>query len=241
MICIDECDRIFDLLSTCVEIDWEEAGRLYTKDYWAVQYRLDDSLYNSFRIGASLTEEVVACLLGGYGMKAEMGLWAFHRLKNKQLINRRTTQETLEEAIAQPFWVNGRELHYRFPGQKASYIYDFLQRGDIREMEMLSGSELRERLLTVRGVGPKTASWIARNYSECNDVAIVDIHLYRAGRLAGFISPEWDIRKDYYKIEESFLSFCESINASPSRMDSSIWSQMKGSGRRALKMLNPQR
>ena len=79
-----------------------------------------------------------------------------------------------------------------------------------------------------------------RNYSECNDVAIVDIHLYRAGRLAGFISPEWDIRKDYYKIEESFLSFCESINASPSRMDSIIWSQMKGSGRRALKMLNPQ-
>ena len=135
MICIDECDRIFDLLSTCVEIDWEEAGRLYTKDYWAVQYRLDDSLYNSFRIGASLTEEVVACLLGGYGMKAEMGLWAFHRLKNKQLINRRTTQETLEEAIAQPFWVNGRELHYRLHRQKASYIYDFLQRGDIREME----------------------------------------------------------------------------------------------------------
>ena len=83
MICIDECDRIFDLLSTCVEIDWEEAGRLYTKDYWAVQYRLDDSLYNSFRIGASLTEEVVACLLGGYGMKAEMGLWAGEgRLRN---------------------------------------------------------------------------------------------------------------------------------------------------------------
>lgn len=236
---IDECDRILDLLSTCDEIDWEEAGQLYTKDYWAVQYRLDDSFYPSSRLGSCLKEEVVACLLGGYGMKAEMGLWAFHRLKNMQLINRRTARGTLEEAIAQPFWVNGRELRYRFPGQKASYIYDFLQRNDIREMEMLSGSELRERLLTVRGVGPKTASWIARNYSECEDVAIVDIHIYRAGRLAGFISPEWDIRKDYYKIEESFLSFCKSIDAIPSRMDSIIWNQMKESGRRAIKMLNP--
>lgn len=152
MTCIDECDRIFNLFNTCNGIDWDEAGRLYTKDYWAVQYRLDDNVYPSFRLGASLTEEVVACLLGGYGMKAEMGLWAFHRLKNMHLINRRTTRVKLEEVIAQPFCVNGRELHYRFPGQKASYIYDFLQRNDISEMEMLSGSELRKRLLTVRGV-----------------------------------------------------------------------------------------
>ena len=239
MICIDECDRLCELFHKCAEIDWEEAGKLYTKDYWALQYRLDDTPELSYCLGASLTEEVVACLLGGYGMKAELGLLAFHRLKNMKLINSRTSLRALEEAITQPFRVNGRETHYRFPGQKASYIQSFLQRDDIREMEMMNGNELRDRLLTVKGIGLKTASWIARNYLGCDDVAIIDIHIYRAGRLAGFIAPDWDIKKDYYKIEESFLCFCESIKARPSRMDNIIWNQMKESSHRVIKMLNP--
>lgn len=235
---IDEREKLTELSHLLNNINWQEAGRRFTKSYWEVQYHLDDSSLPDHCLGSNLQEEVVACLLGGYGMKAELGLLAFHRIKNLRLIHTGTTQEEIEDAISAPFRLNGKEVHYRFSRQKAKYIFWFLQRDDTDELERLCGSRLRDRLLTVKGIGPKTASWIARNYGNCEDVAIVDIHIYRAGRLAGFVSREWDIQKDYYKIEESFLDFCHSINALPSKMDSIMWNQMKESNRRAIELLN---
>ena len=235
---IDECEAVCNLSHTLKGIDLEEAGRLYTKSYWGVQYYLAEQSPYSFRLGSTLLEEVVACLLGGYGLKAEMGLLAFHRMKNLRLIRSGVTLEEIDDAISQPFKLNGRSVHYRFPHQKAKFIYTFLQRPDIGEFENIHGSTLRNKLMTVNGIGPKTASWIARNRGEGEDVAIVDIHIYRAGRLAGFIDPKWDIRKDYFKIEESFLEFCHSMDALPSKMDTIMWNQMKASSRRAIELLN---
>lgn len=235
---IDECEKINKLSSLLSNMNCEEAGRRFTKSYWEVQYYLDDSSYDCFKLGSNLKEEVVACLLGGYGLKAELGLLAFHRVKNFRLIHRGVSLSEIEDAISAPFRWEGRDVHYRFSNQKAKYIYWFLQRDDIDEMENMYGSMLRNRLLTVKGIGPKTASWIARNYGNCEDVAIVDIHIYRAGRLAGFVNPKWDMQKDYYKIEESFLDFCHSINALPSKMDSIMWNQMKESNKRAIELLN---
>lgn len=235
---IDECKKVSELVELLSDIDWNEAGRRFTKSYWEVQYHLDDTSLPDYCLGSNLREEVVACLLGGYGLKAELGLLAFHRIKNLRLINEHATLQEIEDAISLPFKLNGRDVHYRFSRQKSRYVYYFLQRDDIEELEALCGSRLRDRLLTVKGIGPKTASWIARNYGNCEDVAIVDIHIYRAGRLAGFVNREWDIQKDYYKIEESFLDFCHSINALPSKMDSIMWSQMKESNRRAIELLN---
>ncbi len=234
----DECDKMYELSQILTDIDWEDAGRLYTKSYWELQYYLAKQNSYSFRLGSNLLEEIVACLLGGYGLKAEMGLLAFHRMRNLHLIRPDVSLPEIERAISRPFRLNGRKVHYRFPHQKAKYIYSFLQRNDIEEFESAYGSKLRNKLMSVNGIGPKTASWIARNYGNCEDVAIVDIHIYRAGRLAGFIDRSWDIQRDYFKIEESFLEFCHSINASPSKMDSIMWSQMKASSRRAIELLN---
>lgn len=236
--CIDERDKILELSHLLTDIDWEEAGRRFTKSYWEVQYYLDESTDKDYKLGSNLKEEVVACLLGGYGLKAEIGLLAFHRIKNLRLIRRDVRLEEIEDAISAPFRWDGKEVHYRFSRQKSKYIFWFLQRNDITEMETLCGSQLRNRLITIKGIGPKTASWIARNYGNCEDVAIVDIHIYRAGRLAGFVNPKWDIQRDYYKIEESFLDFCHSINALPSKMDSIMWNQMKASNKRAIELLN---
>ena len=236
--CFDECEKISEMSRILSEIDCNEAGRRFTKSYWEVQYLLDDTTCANYKLGSNLKEEVVACLLGGYGLKAELGLLAFHRIKNLRLICQEASFEDIEDAISAPFRWDGRDIHYRFSRQKAKYIYGFLQRSDIEEMEMMSGAKLRERLMTVKGIGPKTASWIARNQGNCEDVAIVDIHIYRAGRLAGFVNPRWDMQKDYYKIEESFLDFCHSINALPSKMDSIMWNQMKESNRRAIELLN---
>ena len=236
--CFDECEKISELTRILSEIDCNEAGRRFTKSYWEVQYLLDETTCANYKLGSNLKEEVVACLLGGYGLKAELGLLAFHRIKNLRLICQEASFEDIEDAISAPFRWEGRDIHYRFSRQKAKFIYGFLQRNDIEEMEMMSGAKLRERLMTVKGIGPKTASWIARNQGNCEDVAIVDIHIYRAGRLAGFVNPRWDMQKDYYKIEESFLDFCHSINALPSKMDSIMWNQMKESNRRAIELLN---
>lgn len=238
LIFIDERDSMFRLVRTVGRVNWEEAGKRFTRSYWQVQYHLNNSSYRDFRLGTNLKEEVVACLLGGYGIKAELGLLAFHRVKNLRLIHKGVTLSELENAISLPFRINGKAVHYRFPHQKAKYIYSFLQRTDFDEMDSLCGRELREKLLTVDGIGPKTASWIVRNYKNCDDVAIVDVHIYRAGRLAGFVDSRWDMQKDYYKIEESFLDFCHSINASPAKMDYIMWNQMKASNRRAIEMLN---
>ena len=234
----DECDKIYELSRSLSDIDWEEAGRLYTKSYWEVQYYLAKHESYSYKLGSNLLEEIVACLLGGYGLKAEMGLLAFHRMRNLRLIRPKVSLLEIESAICRPFSLNGKKAHYRFPHQKAKYIYSFLQREDIDEFENMYGCALRNKLMSVNGIGPKTASWIARNFGNCEDVAIVDIHIYRAGRLAGFIDRNWDIQRDYFKIEESFLDFCHSINASPSKMDSIMWNQMKASSRRAIELLN---
>ena len=235
---IDERDKMLELSSNFSDLNWEEAGRRFTKSFWEAQYYLDDSCDNDYKLGSNLKEEVVACLLGGYGLKAELGLLAFHRIKNLRLIRKDARLEEIENAISVPFRWNGKEVHYRFSRQKSKYIFWFLQRNDIDELETLCGSRLRNKLITIKGIGPKTASWIARNYGNCEDVAIVDIHIYRAGRLAGFVNPKWDMQKDYYKIEESFLDFCHSINALPSKMDTIMWNQMKESNRRAIELLN---
>ena len=81
----DECDMIYELSRSLSDIDWEEAGRLYTKSYWELQYYLAKHDSYSFKLGSNLLEEIVASLHGGYGLKAEMGLLAFHRLRNLRL------------------------------------------------------------------------------------------------------------------------------------------------------------
>lgn len=42
--------------------------------------------FESYKLRENILEEVAACILGGYGIPAEMGLVAFDRLKNENLI-----------------------------------------------------------------------------------------------------------------------------------------------------------
>ena len=84
--CIDEREKIKDLTDNYAGINLKEAGKRFTKSFWEVQFFLDDSAYDSFRLGSDLKEEIVACLLGGYGLKTEIGLLTFHRIKNFRLI-----------------------------------------------------------------------------------------------------------------------------------------------------------
>lgn len=98
--------------------------------------------------------------------------------------------------------------------------------------------ELRDWLLTINGIGPKTASWIARNHLNSENVAIIDIHILRAGRLMGIFPDDLDVNKDYFKLERIFIKFCGVLNVQPSKMDALMWCFMKESNRTAIKMMS---
>src|SRR5690606_8983068 len=90
---------------------------------------------------------------------------------------------------------------------------------------------LRKWLLSIDGIGPKTASWITRNYLDSERVAIIDIHIFRACVVMGLFPVGLDIQKDYFKLEEIFLLFCDRLGVQPSKMDALMWLQMKESSR----------
>ena len=71
--------------------------------------------YERPRLGRNLAEEVTARLLGGFGMKAEIGLAAFTRLRDRGLLEGTPSVWELECALAEPFSIRGLSQRYRFP------------------------------------------------------------------------------------------------------------------------------
>lgn len=222
-------------------IKWGNYEKLFTPAYWKVQYLMhsDNEKFDiNYRFGDNILEEVVACLLGGFGLKSEIGLAAFQRLQEKNQIKEAISYEAVLKSLKTPFINNGKSVHYRFPNQKAKYITAFLNRTDLKSIPLNNDIELRNWLLSIKGIGPKTAAWITRNYLNSENVAIIDIHIYRACLIMGLYTEYYDIQKDYVKLEQIFLQFCEELDVQPSKMDALIWLQMKEANRNVLKLIN---
>src|ERR1700759_5276458 len=68
---------------------WGRPDILFTPAYWLTQYwmHFDGIPEPRHRLGESLEEEIVACLLGGHGIPAEMGIAAFQHLKEAGLFH----------------------------------------------------------------------------------------------------------------------------------------------------------
>lgn len=97
---------------------------------------------------------------------------------------------------------------------------------------------LRNQLLEIGGVGYKTASWVVRNILDSDDVAILDIHLIRAGRLCGLYSRKDNVQHDYLSMEQRFLSFSHALQLRPAVLDCLIWDEMRAAGPLPIDMLN---
>lgn len=221
-------------------IKWGSSSQIYTPAYWKLQYLMHtqgDSFHITYRLGANILEEVVACLLGGYGLKAEVGLAAFDQLKKAGLIRPKVEFQTIRQVLLKPLTVGENQVRYRFPNQKAKFISEFLQRSDLQILPIHNDIMLRDWLLTVNGIGPKTASWITRNYCNSENVAIIDIHIFRACLVMGLFNDSLSVLKDYFKLEELFLYFCNALNVLPSRMDALMWLQMKASSPTVLRII----
>lgn len=213
-------------------IRWGCYTELFTPAYWKTQYlmhNLNNVFGINYKLGENILEEVVACLLGGFGLKAEMGLAAFQRLKNRNQIQFGVSREDILNSLKEPFLSGKRKAHYRFPNQKAKFIYEFLNRQDLNSIPESFDLELRDWLLTINGIGPKTASWITRNYLDSENVAIIDVHIFRACSKMGLYNEDFDISKDYIKLEQLFIKFCHELDVLPSKMDALMWLQMKDS------------
>lgn len=199
-----------------------------TPAYWAAQswmWALEEPEH--FRLGRSLAEELIACILGGYGIPAEVGLAAYDRLRPQlsdpaALIDERRVHELLLEPLA----VGNRQVRYRFARQKAAYVAAVCRElPDIDDA--LPDRLLRDRLMRLRGFGPKTASWVVRNWRASDEVAILDIHIVRAGIELGIFRSDWRVERHYDVLENAYLEFAEALGVKASILDSVMWMTMR--------------
>ena len=209
-------------------IRWGNVEEFFTPAFWKYhsQAHRDAECFQSHALGRTLVEEVSACLLGGYGMPAELGWAAFVRLRDEGLLSGRAGTDELERALTRPFKVANTRRKYRFARQKAKYLS-----GAINAVRALpptrDGRQLRSHLICITGIGPKTASWIVRNHLGSDEVAILDVHITRAGIAAGVFPRTADPTRNYFKLEQRFLEFCEAIDEPPSRLDAIMWDYMR--------------
>lgn len=209
-------------------IQWGAFEDLLTPAFWRGQAWQHEMLgnYRDLRLGRTLTEEVAACMLGGFGMKAELGLAAFARLRDQQLLVEIPTAEALEVALSRPFVIHGRLLGYRFPRQKARYLSACL--AQLAGLELhVSDTVLRDRLADLPGIGLKTASWIVRNFRNSSAVAIIDVHILRAGRCMGLFTQEQEPQRHYRELEAAFLAFSAALKVPAAMLDGLMWDYMR--------------
>lgn len=216
-------------------VPWGTPAELFTPAYWKTQAWFDElagATPSSHRIGKTLLEEVASCLLGGYGIPAEVGLAAFRRLREDGLLreDRPAVADEIRDSLDQPLLVGGRTVRYRFAQQKSKYIAASLDVLRQAAPPVDSAISFREFFLGLSGFGLKTASWITRNWLGSDLVAILDIHVFRAGLIAGVFEPRHDLSRDYRELERKFLDFAAAISVRTSTLDALMWRDMRKAG-----------
>jgi len=221
-------------------VRWGKFDEFFTPAFWVARDWIDgdDSDFTSYAIGRSFREDLAACLLGGHGMPAEVGLAAFKRLRDWHLLDGRATEVAIECALREPLQIGSRLVKYRFPRAKAGFVWAAMRRLNLEDPPTATGREMRDWLLKFRGIGPKTASWITRNSLGADDVAILDVHIIRAGFLMGLFSATECVRRDYFAMERKLVALADALGMKLSRFDSMIWCYMRRLNRLALRALS---
>lgn len=216
---------------------WGLSGHLASAAFWVARTKTMPVGEGNHNLAGTLAGEVVACILGGWGVKAEVGLAAFEELERSSLVRTDPPPEPaeVEELLRRPLAVPGMggSVRYRFPSQRARRVAAALQHLSEADGPPDDPGPLRSWLQEVPGVGPKTAAWIVRNRAGVEDVAIIDVHVRRAGIAAGFFDPDWRLPGDYDLFEGAFLVVARLGGVSGSMLDACIW--------QTLHQLGPQR
>jgi len=191
--------------------------------YQVLRERVTEGVVKN-RLGNTLLEEVGACLLGGHGIPAYVGVEAFKVLREKGAFSgEQHSTERLYGWLSEPMTIGDKSIRYRFAKQKAKYLNSAISKLTSESAPLGSGLELRNWLTEIKGVGLKTASWVARNFLNSNDVAILDVHIYRAGLKCGLFNADKKIETHYLELERRFVEFSEAMGVKTSELDGVIW------------------
>ena len=210
-------------------VTWGTPDEVNTPAYWAVRCRWEGAVPSYSANGATLVEEVGFCLLGGFGVRFEVANAAFERLRTHGAFDlaREISEAEVVELLTRPLEVGGRPQRYRFPNQRAGRISSMRRRLARSTLEGLGPMALRDALMGLDGVGPKTASWIVRNHLDSDDVAIIDVHVIRACRGMGVFACTARLPQDYPDLERRFLALARAIDVRPSILDAVMWSEVR--------------
>ena len=182
-------------------IPWRQIHEIGSAAFW-IDQTTRSQLPTRHALGNGLREEFTACILGGFGIRGAMTLAAFHAVRDAGLLadGVEPTAVDLEEVLRTPLSVPGhtRPIRYRFARQRAHRISVGLNMlAELRPTAHTSGRDFRDELLALPGVGMKTASWIARNTCNSDDLAVIDIHVHRAGVVAEVFDRSWTVQRHY--------------------------------------------
>ena len=211
------------------EVQWGRFDAFGTAAYWVDQTlrgRYADKVA-ALANGADLLSETLFCLLGGFGVAAESAQ-AAHGVVVQLLENHpEPAAEQIERALRSP--LPGGLGRYRFPKQRAVRVANAVKR--LRaDPPPEQPAQLREYLLSLYGIGPKTAAWIVRNVTGSAEVAIVDIWLIRALTQSGVFRPEWRVDRHYERFEVAFLQYASQGMVPAGALDLCIWEQARRVG-----------
>lgn len=209
------------------DVTWGQSWEHGTAAYWLETTRraADASRPARHQLTESLHDEVALCMLGGFGMPYELALAAFTALHGQLLQHDPTPTETaIEEVLLQPLAVGGTLRRYRFPHQRAQRLSRALRQlhASTAPTEPL---EVRDWLTEAPGIGPKTASWIVRNRWPEAPVAILDVHVLRAGARATVFPPDARVESAYHRLEALFIAWAAVEEVRPSDLDATIWAE----------------
>lgn len=221
----------------CVPVEWGEEWEVGSAAFWVGVARAEQA--RSFALGRTLREEVVVCMLGGWRVAGPVGVAAFEALRRSGVLDGSApSEEAVETALSEVLTSDGRVLgRYPFPAQRGRRIAAALAAFDADGLGWLlpdgDHRSLRDRLCGLPGVGPKTASWVVRNHLACDDVAIIDVHVQRAGLSAGLFCPSWRLPRDYGLFETAFGRWASRGGVRASVLDTAVWAALAG-GRQSV-------
>lgn len=221
----------------CGAVEWGEAWELGTPAFWVHQAQEFSDGMGRHRLGESLREEVAVCMLGGYGVPGAVGNAAFIALRDAGMFDPDLGEDAaalgMTRVLSEPLQVGSRRARYRFHQQRPRRLAAALTA--LREWECeaddLDDIALRDQLMRLPGVGPKTASWVVRNYRDSDNIAIIDIHIHRAGLSAGVFCADWKLPRDYGRFEDAFLAWADIGRVSAADLDATIWRLLSTLGR----------
>ena len=102
------------------QVRWGESWHLGSAAFWVGRCQAAVPRGYGYSFGRTLAEEVAACVLGGHGIPARVGLAAYAQLRALGYLeaDARPSGDVLEAALRVPLDVAGRTVRYRFAAQR---------------------------------------------------------------------------------------------------------------------------